>query len=489
MKAAIVGAGIAGIAAAIRLRVQGYDVDVFEANAHTGGKMSVVEHNGYRWDAGPSLFTLPELVDELFEIAGEDPRAHFNYVRHSVSCKYFWESGEVLTAWAERDRFAREVERVLDEPAEQIAGYLEQSEAVFQLTRSIFLESSLHKPMMWPRKDVLRALSNLPALQLGKSLHASHAARFQSPKVQQLFDRYATYNGSSPYKTPAVMRLIPHLEHNLGTYLPMGGIHAIAGSLTRLAERIGVRFHLNTSVERIDIASERVVGVSTSHGQHPADIVVSNMDVVPSYRKLMPDQKAPERTLRQERSSSALIFYWAMDRKFPSLDLHNICFSADYLKEFEAIFESGTTPEAPTVYVNITSKLEPGDAPSNGENWFVMINVPSDTGQDWDALIPQARKSIIALLERTLGEPVADHIVHESLLEPRTIASKTSSYQGALYGASSNAMMSAFLRHPNFSRKISGLFFCGGSVHPGGGIPLCLLSAKLVAQLAGPSHS
>ena len=216
---------------------------------------------------------------------------------------------------------------------------------------------------------------------------------------------------------------------------------------------------------------------------HMADVVVSNMDIVPTYRHLMPAQKAPEKSLRQERSSSAVIFYWGVNRSFPDLDLHNIFFSEDYKAEFDALFADKTLTADPTVYVNITAKDVQGDAPVGKENWFVMINAPHDVGQDWDTLSQELRKVILDKLNRILKINLEDCIEEEFLVTPPMIADKTASFTGALYGAASNDRMTAFLRHANFSRQISNLYFCGGSVHPGGGIPLCLLSAKIVANL------
>lgn len=483
MKAAIIGAGIAGLASAVRLRARGYEVDVYEANAYTGGKLTVIENSGYRWDAGPSLFTMPWLVDDLFVRLGEDPRSHFNYVRHDVSCKYFWPDGKQLTAWAGRKQFAEEVEKVWGEPADAVLDYLDRSESTYELTKSIFLESSLHKLKTMPRRDIWRALMKVRSLQLSRTLHHVNARQFKQAEVQQLFDRYATYNGSDPYKTPGVMHLIPHLEHGLGTYLPVGGMHMISQSIAALAERHGVRIHLNHPVDEISTEHGRASGIVVKGQFRPADLVVSNMDVVPTYRRLLKDQPAPEKTLRQERSSSALIFYWGMRQEFKHLDLHNIFFSKDYQREFREIFDDHVLPADPTIYVNITSKLEPCDAPAGCENWFVMINVPGDTGQNWDEEIPKAREQVIRSLSKALDVDISALIEREELLEPRTIASRTSSFQGSLYGASSNSKLSAFLRHPNFSRSIDNLFFCGGSVHPGGGIPLCLMSAAIVDSL------
>ncbi len=186
--------------------------------------------------------------------------------------------------------------------------------------------------------------------------------------------------------------------------------------------------------------------------------------------------------MQQERSSSALIFYWGIKKQFTQLDLHNIFFSEDYKAEFDHIWQQKTIYHNPTVYLNISSKLKPDDAPEGCENWFIMINVPANTGQDWDTLIADARKNIIQKLSGVLGEDIGSLIVTESILDPRSIESKTSSYQGSIYGTSSNSKFAAFLRHANRSSKIKNMYFCGGSVHPGGGIPLCLLSAKIVSE-------
>ncbi len=207
------------------------------------------------------------------------------------------------------------------------------------------------------------------------------------------------------------------------------------------------------------------------------------MDIYPTYKKLLPELKHPEKTLQQERSSSALIFYWGIRETFPELDLHNIFFSDDYRQEFKTIFEERQITDDPTIYINITSKDIPSDAPKGHENWFVMINAPGDYGQDWASLKEKARAVILKKLSDILKKPIEPLIATEYILDPVGIEANTSSYRGALYGAASNSRFAAFLRHPNFSRQIDNVYFCGGSVHPGGGIPLCLLSAKIVADM------
>ena len=246
--------------------------------------------------------------------------------------------------------------------------------------------------------------------------------------------------------------------------------------------RQGVVFHFNEKVNEIVVEKRKVLGVKTEKMFYAADQVCSNMDVYPTYQYLLPQVVAPTKTLEQERSSSAVIFYLGISRTFKELDLHNIFFSKDYKEEFKAIFEEQTVSDDPTVYINITSKDIAADAPTGCENWFVMINTPADKGQDWDAITHSIRERFIKKINLILGVNLEDYIVEEDFLTPPLIQQKTQSHQGALYGSSSNDRMAAFLRHPNFSQQIKNLYFCGGSVHPGGGIPLCLLSAKIVSD-------
>ena len=482
-KAIVIGAGIAGIASSIRLRLKGYEVLVLEANPYPGGKLTVFEQDGYRFDAGPSLLTMPQYVDELFALAGKNPRTYFNYIKKEESCRYFWDDGVHITASADQKEFADEVERILGVPAKKVLKKLQKSRKIFELAGHIFMEKPLNRSKTWLSKDVAKSLLNLHKLSLFSTMHQANSADLKDPKLVQLFDRYATYNGSDPYRAPGILNIIPHLEHGIGTYLPLEGMYQITSSLVQLAEDLGVVFQFNERVEEIILLHKKVAGVVSSKKAYQADLVLSNMDVTPTYRKLLPNVKAPEKKLCQERSSSALIFYWGIKKEFEELGLHNIFFSKDYRKEFEAIFQGIVPAEDPTVYVNITSKDIPTDAPKGCENWFVMVNVPTHKNQDWEQLIPQYKNHIISKLNNILKVDIRTLIETENTLTPRDIELKTSSQGGSLYGTSSNSRYAAFLRHTNDHKDIEGLFFAGGSVHPGGGIPLCLLSAKIVSEL------
>ena len=484
-QAIIIGAGIGGIASALRLAKKGYAVEVFEANSHPGGKLTQFEQAGYRFDAGPSLFTMPQFVEDLFDLFGERASDHFDYWKKSTVCHYFWEDGTRFSVDADPDVFVREAASTFSVSPRSLQRYLDRARLKYELTAPIFLERSLHKLGTYLNGETLRAFLKIGKMDINRSLDATNRSLLKHPKLIQLFNRYATYNGSSPYQTPGIMSMIPHLEMEFGTYFPKGGMVSITNALVALAERQGVEFHYNKPVSRIIVERNRVKGVRVFKKMHEADVVVTNMDVFHTYRKLMPDQPAPERTLNSERSSSALIFYWGIRGQFPELDLHNIFFSEDYATEFDHLFYRKTLFEDPTVYVNISSKESSEDAPPGCENWFVMINAPGNYGQDWDRMIDEARANILDKLERNLGKEVRSSIATEAILDPRSIESRTSSYRGALYGAASNDKFAAFLRHPNFHRRIENLYFCGGSVHPGGGIPLCLLSGKIVGDLVG----
>ncbi len=484
-QATVIGAGIGGIATAIRLAIAGYRVQVFETSKAPGGKLAEFYSDGFRFDMGPSLFTLPEEVDALYQLAGEIPQTHFQYEKLPLVTRYFYEDQTVINAWANPSDFASEVETKTGEKAEKVLQFLQKSQELYRITEHVFLKKSLHKINTYLSQETLRSMLQVGKLDAFRTMHQANSHWFADSRVVRLFDRYATYNGSDPYQAPATLNIIPHLEHNLGAYFPTeGGMYGIVKGLVALAERLGVQFHYQSSVTKIIVKWRRAVGVKVGSETIDADVVVSNMDVVPTYRKLLPEATHPEFILKQPRSSSALIFYWGMNRTFPQLDLHNLLFSEQYTEEFQALFAHRQVFHDPTVYIYVSSKRNSSDAPSGNENWFVMMNAPPHQGNSWDsARIAQAKDAILQKIERTLGINISPHICHERTLTPADIEARTSSWQGALYGNSSNNRFAAFLRHPNFSRKIKNLYFSGGSVHPGGGIPLCLLSAKIIADL------
>lgn len=477
-KTLVIGAGVSGLAASIRLATQGHQVDVIEARSGPGGKIDEWRSGGFRFDTGPSLFTWPELMEDLFRSAGARMQDYIPTHRLSLITRYFFSDGRRLDAFAQPEDFAAEMEKVLGEPAKNVLSYLNEAKWLFKKTQAVFLENSLSFKKIFSAQ-YLRAYPALPRLQALRSLDAYHRSSFNSPEAVQLFNRYATYNGSDPYQAPATLRVISHLEHNAGAWFPDQGMYSIAQGLYNLALEKGVHFHFNTRLSGIEIKKNELNRIHTQAGPMKADQYISAIDIR-QWKNLEAGRlvnEKPDKIL----SSSALIYFWGVKKTFPNLKLHNIFFSKDYAREFRLLFQDRQLSDDLTIYVYVSKKEVAADAPEGMENWFVMVNAPPDFGQDWDEIKRRAKEQILARLRGALGESISEHIVTERIIGPPELAVHSGSYRGALYGPSSNNPFSAFRRQPNKAR-LKGLYHIGGSVHPGGGIPLCLLSARIVSQ-------
>lgn len=484
-KVAVVGAGIAGLAIAIRLAGRGNKVTVFEANDYVGGKITEHRGNGFRFDMGPSVLTMPQYLDELFELCGENPRDHFNYEKLDPIFQYFFEDGTLLRTFADTQNLIDEFVSKTTVKGNDLREFFKRSAEKLELTDEVFLQRSLHQWRNYFDWPTLRGILNFHKVEVFTTMAASNSKLLKDEKVAAVFNQYASYNGSSPFLAPATLNLISHYELGLGAYYPIGGMHNITKALKGLADRSGVLFNLSSRVDELRIKDGTTAGLKCNGKDHDFDLVVSNSDVFKTYRELMAEQKQPERTLNQPKSASAIVFFWGMKKTFPELQLHNMFMGNDQKDEFDKVFSKQTVPDDPTIYLYISSKKNASDAPEGMENWFSMVTVPHNTGQDWDELVSKTRKAVISKLGGMLNADVEEFISYEHVLDPRLIEEKTSSAFGSIYGNSSNGKFAAFLRHPNFSSKIKNLYFCGGSVHPGSSIPLCLLSAKITDGMIG----
>ena len=476
----VIGAGIGGLAVAIRLAKKGYKVTVFEKNSYAGGKLSELKLDGFRFDKGPSLLTLPSLIDELTLLSGSSEK--FDYQKIETITHYFYEDGTRLNAPSNIEDFATEIKEKLNEKKESVLQYLNTSKFYYETTADLFLNQSLSQIKNFLNLKTLKGILRAPRLSLLSTMHEKNQETFENEKTVQLFNRYATYNGSNPYKAPALLNIISHLEFGLGAFIPKKGMHQITDHLLKLTKEVGVNIKLNEQIEEIVVENNKATGIKSNSVKYKSDIVVSDIDIHSLYKHLLPISYFPKKHLNQEKSSSAYVFYWGISKEFPELGLHNILFSNDYKKEFDLLFESQSPTSDPTIYINITSKYCKEDAPLSSENWFVMVNVPHNK-QSKIEYTEGLRRNVVAKINRILKTDIEKYIVVESKLNPIDIENQTSSVGGSLYGNSSNNRFSAFMRHSNYSSKIKGLYFVGGSVHPGGGIPLCLLSAKIVSSL------
>jgi phytoene desaturase len=478
---AIIGAGVAGLAAAVRLGAAGHKVTVVEANDYVGGKLTAKMIGKYRFDLGPSVFTMPHLIEELTKISKQDSK--FEYLNLDKICDYFYEDGTTLIAYTDKEKFATEVQNKLGETKESVYEQLKFSATAYELTSDLFMNQSLHKLSNFLNFKTTKAILNIGKLKLNKTMNEVNSDRFKNKKTVQLFNRFATYNGSNPFQAPALINIIAHLEHNIGAFAPKGGMHDITMHLYNLSLKLGVEYKMNTRVLQVKTENDTAKGVITSNGEINADIIVSDVDIKHLYTKLLDKKYYPTKILEQEKSLSALIFYWGIKKEFKELGLHNILFSDDGEAEFKCVFGENKPYHNPTTYINITSKVTPSDSPEGCENWFVMVNVPHNASGEPVTYIAEMRKYIVAKINRILKTDIESYIEVEDVLDPYLIEQRTSSSGGSLYGNSSNNKYAAFLRHANNSSKIKNLYFCGGSVHPGGGIPLGLLSAKIVSEM------
>ncbi|MFC1996097.1 phytoene desaturase family protein [Chloroflexota bacterium] len=473
----IIGAGIGGLSAAIRLAAAGQDVTIFEKNAEPGGKMSRLQTKGFTWDRGPSVITMRHVFEELFTGAGRRLEDYLTLLPIEPLTRYFFPDGTTLNATRDLPRMLAQIQKIHPKDVEGYLNFLAYTASLYRITGPVFIydhpptwRSFLRVPIRdWFRFDGLRTMDDA----IRSYLH--------SPKLKQFFGRFATYVGASPYLAPATLNVITHVELNEGVWYPRGGVYQIAAALTRLAAELGVRFHFQSRVSKIQIENDEIQGVVLDSGDLvPTRQVISNIDVITTRRVLLSESSNGS---DGEVSGSGLILLLGVKRQHPELAHHNIFFSADYKREFQQIFRQGKPPDDPTIYVAITSKTDPEHAPPGCENWFVLVNVPPvGPNFDWSTQAATYKDLLFDRISARGYDLLAD-LRYEAMITPRDLAHETGSWLGALYGASSNNRWAAFRRPPNYDKQIKGLYFVGGSTHPGGGVPMVTLSGNVAAEM------
>ena len=490
----VIGAGVGGLAVAARLAAAGHAVTVCEQAPVVGGKLGLLERDTpagrFVFDTGPSLLTMPEVFADLFAATGEewpgglDLRPLDPLIRHrfadgtrlDTSCDPAETSARMDAAFgpgagAEWDRLTARTERI------------------WEAVRRPFLESPVGGVRDLARQAV--RVGDLRAIAPGRTLRWLGERYLTDPRQRTLFERYATYTGSDPRRAPAALGVVPYVEQRFGGWYLRGGLRTLADELARRVTALGGRIRTGTDVARIETAAGRASGVLLADGGRlPADVVVANADAAHVYADLLPRPAAVRRLRRSTPSLSGFVLLLGVRGRTPDLAHHNVLFPASYDAEFDAIFGDPAAPVAdPTIYVS--SADDPAVRPDGHEAWFVLVNAPRHgTGPgavDWDSaeLSGSYADRLLGLLARR-GLPVADRLVFSQVVTPADLARATRAPGGAIYGTSSNGARSAFLRPPNRS-PVPGLFLVGGSTHPGGGLPLVALSARIVARMIGPA--
>ncbi len=481
---AVIGAGLGGLSAAVRLAHKGYRVRLFERNSTVGGKMNIRLAGGYRFDTGPSLLTMPFVVDELFASSGFRREDFFEVLPIDPICRYFYPDGTVLDTHADTERMMQALAVISPRDADAYKQFLKYAQRIYDTTAEVFLFTPIHEWKELLRARYLPTLFGLRHIDALRTVHRSVSSFFSDPRIVQLFDRYATYNGSDPFRAPATLNIIPYVEYGLGGYYIRGGMYRLVDALVEIAVRLGVEIYTNAAVERILHNNGRATGVLTDGQPIAADAVICNADVVVAHSELLDIPQRAEKLRALEPSISGMVFLWGVQKSHAGLAHHNIIFSSDYRREFTQIFDQHAAPDDPTIYISITAKTDPDHAPPGCENWFVLVNMPYlAQGQDWATIVATMRATVLAKLQQN-GLDIEEHIAQEEVFTPEDFFSLYGSNRGSIYGISSNSRMTAFKRPSNRSRDIAGLFFAGGSTHPGGGVPLVLLSGSMAADMA-----
>ena len=481
----VIGAGIGGLSVSALMQARGYNVTLLEKNSTPGGKMQQVQSDRFRFDTGPSLLTMPFLLEKLFSECGEKLQDFITLEEPDPVCRYFYADGTVMDSYSNADRAADEINRIAPEDVTAYREFLNYAEELFNKTADPFLYNPLYqlsdlKSLKW---------ADLLSIDAFSTVSEEIDSRFKSPYLRQFFKRFTTYNGSSPYQAPATLNVIPHVELNMGGYYVRGGLYSIAKSLEKLCIKLGVSLKYNSEVTELVTNNRLVTSVRMQDGtQLLASHVISNSDATETITKLL-QPGSVSITLRKKQKSiepscSGFVVLLGCNRQWDQLVHHNIFFSTDYKQEFRDIFEFKQFPDDPTIYIANTSYTDDNDAPDGGSNLFILINVPYLTdNQNWkeDSIIFQDK--IINLLETKGVKGLRESIKFSNNITPDDFYRLYRSNRGSIYGTSSNNKLSAFIRPRNKLRELDNLYLVGGSTHPGGGIPLVIQSAFNAAEL------
>jgi len=483
----VVGAGVGGLAAAARLARQGHGVVVCEQADVIGGKLGEYVCDGFRFDTGPSLLTLPAVFRDLFRKTGRPLEDVLDLVPVEPAARYRFPDGTELDV---PNTGPYDVCAAMEATLGRSAGVqwqqlLDRGEAVWDATRSSVLESPLDGSRDLLRR--LRSVEDLRTVAPWQTLRGLGRRQLADPRLRMLLDRYATYTGSDPRRAPAALATVPYVEQTFGSWYVRGGLRRLGEAIADRARECGAQIRTGADVRRIDVDTGRVAGVTLSSGERlAADAVVSNADAAHLYGDLVSAPSALRRLRKAVPSLSGFVLLLGVRGRTPGLAHHTVLFPADYDAEFDAIF--GSTPAAvedPTLYLAVAD--DPSVAPVGNESWFVLVNAPRQGPVDWTA--PGVAASYAARLLDLLakrGYDVRDRLAFCEWRSPADLERETRSPGGAIYGTSSNGLRAAFLRPANRS-PVPGLFLVGGSAHPGGGLPLVAMSAGIVSSLIGPA--
>jgi diapolycopene oxygenase len=478
----IIGSGLGGISAAISLAQEGYSVTIHEKNAKIGGKLNVLKEQGYTFDLGPSILTLPHIFERLFERSGKKMSDYIPIRALRPHWRNFFEDGKIVDLDPDNAVMAAEARKVGEDP-ENVQRFLKYSADLYDLVNAGYFEQGLDNSAAFRN---FYGLKNFLKFDLFRSMHGGVKRYLKTRHMQDIFDYFIKYVGSSAYHAPAFMNCMATIQFRYDLWYVDGGLYNIALGLQRLMDELGIKVCLNSQVTEVTKQNSTVTGIVTADGQHhPADIVVSNMEVIPAYEKLLREDETLMKSLEKyEPSCSGLVLELGLDCKYPQLAHHNFFYSDHQEKHFTTVFRKHQLPPDPTIYLVAASRTDPTVAPEGCDCLKILPHIPyiDDknplTREDYAAL----KERVIDKLERMGLTDLRKHVVFEHFWTPLDIREQYGSNKGSIYGVVSDRFKNLAFKAPKQSTKYPNLFFVGGSVNPGGGMPMVVLCGQNVAK-------
>jgi diapolycopene oxygenase len=494
----VIGSGLAGLASACVLAARGHRVTVLEKNDWLGGKAAVHQSDGFRFDMGPTILTMPSVLKRVFAEADRKIEDYLKLIDLDPQWRCFFDgSGSqpntVLDLVSNTDQMAQNIHRLTGDQrnSDGYRKFIEMSRGLHGVSDRFFFWKSiggLSDTMDVGGSFSASVLKDVLSLKMGRSVASVVRSHVADTRVSQMMDHFTQYVGSSPYASPAVLCGIAHMQTEEGIWYPMGGTRAIPEALTKLASELGVEFRTGVDVMRITTADAAVTGVMTADGQTiSCDAVVSNCDAVRTYAELLegtPESVRFQKKNKHEPACSGVVLYLGLNRRYEQLLHHNFVFSKDAEEEFHYIYDKGEPAPDPSAYVCAPAISEPEVAPEGGEALYILVHTPYlRKHHDWKKMLPSYREVILDKLERTAGmEGLRESIVHESALTPEGIHNRYRVLNGAIYGLASHGKFVGAFKPGNRRKDISGLYLAGGAAHPGPGMPMVMMSGWIAAD-------
>ena len=486
----VIGSGLGGLTAACTLAARGYAVLVLEKNEWIGGKAAVLRRDGFRFDMGPTILTVPSVLRRVFGEAGVDIRRYLDLIPLDPQWRCFFDGGSVLDLHQKPEDMARYLQTAAPDSAEGYTQFLELSKKLHEISDKYFFWKPIGGVM--DTLDVrgtfqISVLRDLMAMRMGSTVAGTIRDFIPDRRLAQLLDHFTQYIGSSPEASPAILCAIAHMQTSEGVWYPRGGTGAVPDALRRLATELGVTFRTGVEVARISTDHGEVTGVITEDGEQiPAGAVVSNSDAVRTHRELIGGDAAEafERRRGYEPACSGVVLYLGLNRRYEHLLHHDFVFSRDPHEEFDSIYRKGEPASDPTCYIAAPAVTEPEVAPEGGEALYVLVHTPYlRPHHNWKKMFPEYRHLILDKLARTAGmEDLEQRIVSEAALTPQDIHHRYRVLNGAIYGIASHGRFNGAFKPSNRSRDVNGLYLAGGAAHPGPGMPMVMMSGWIAAD-------